>query len=114
MRRLFGLSTLLIGMNVGLVLVVIVCVLVAAVGRLRRLADESALARARVAAAGALERVERSADGLAASARLLAENPTLAPHPGRTNTPALTGLLDRFHRTSHLTGCAVLDDGSVI
>jgi signal transduction histidine kinase len=60
MRRT-RLSTLLIGVNAALVLLAVVCVVFAAAGLLRRLADEQALARVDLAGKAAVETLERSA-----------------------------------------------------
>ncbi|HKH47474.1 MAG TPA: hypothetical protein VKM72_22685, partial [Thermoanaerobaculia bacterium] len=70
MRRA-RLSTLLIGVNAGLVLLAVVCVVFAAMGLLRRLADQQALARVELGGRAALEAVERSAQDVHTSALAL-------------------------------------------
>ncbi len=76
MRRL-SLSTLLIAVNVALVALAVICVVVPAVGLMRRLADEDGIARVRLAGAGAMQAVERSESEAATAARLLGARPTL-------------------------------------
>ena len=107
MRRA-RLSTLLIGVNAGLVLLAVVCVVFAAMGLLRRLADQQALARVDLAGKAALEAVERSAEDVRTSARLLGERPTIGRLLRTGDTAGLTAFLERFRKTSHLTGCAIL------
>jgi signal transduction histidine kinase/HAMP domain-containing protein len=113
MRRL-SLGTLLTGVNVGLVATTVVCVVWAAAGLLRRLADERSLAHVTLAASSAVRSIERSAEDLLVSAHLLAERPTLASLIQEQDAPALADLLRRFRRTSHLSGCAVLHQGRLL
>ncbi len=110
MRRI-RLSTLLIGVNAGLILLAVVCVVFAAVGLLRRLADDQALAQVGLAGRNALQAVERSRDDVATSARLLGERPTVGRLLRDGDAPGLTAFLDRFRQTSGLTGCAVFSEG---
>jgi signal transduction histidine kinase len=110
MRRT-RLSTLLIGVNAGLVLLAVVCVVFAATGLLRRLADQQALARVDLAGKAALQAVERSEEDVRTSARLLGERPTVGRLLGERDASGLTAFLERFRQTSHLTGCAILIDG---
>lgn len=113
MRRV-RLGTLLIGLNTGLVLLAVLCVSVAGVRLLRRLADEQALARVTLAGANALQAVERSARDVETSTHLLAERPTVGRLLGQGDTRGLTAFLDRFRRTSRLSGCAVFIQGRLI
>lgn len=106
MRRT-RLSTLLIGVNAALVLLAVVCVVFASMGLLRRLADEQALARVDLAGKAALEAVERSAEDVRTSARLLGERPTVGRLLQARDAAGLDAFLERFRVTSHLTGCAV-------
>ena len=110
MRRA-RLSTLLIGVNAGLVLLAVVCVVFAAMGLLRRLADQQALARVDLAGKAALEAVERSAEDVRTSARLLGERPTIGRLLRERDAAGLTAFLEGFRRTSRLTGCAILVGG---
>jgi signal transduction histidine kinase/HAMP domain-containing protein len=110
MRRV-RLSTLLIGVNAGLVLLAVVCVVLAAMGLLRRLADQQALARVDLAGKAALEAVERSAEDVRTSARLLGERPTVGRLLREKDAAGLTAFLEGFRRTSRLTGCAILVGG---
>src|SRR5207247_2292098 len=113
MRRL-SLGTLLTLVNVGLVIAAVVCVVLAAAGLLRRLADEQALARVGLAGSAAAGAVERAGGELITSARLLAERPTLSRLIQERDAPGLQDLLGRFRRTGRLSGCAVLVDGVVL
>ncbi|HEX3128247.1 MAG TPA: ATP-binding protein [Thermoanaerobaculia bacterium] len=110
MRRT-RLSTLLIGVNAALVLLAVVCVLFASMGLLRRLADEQALAHVDLAGKAALEAVERSAEDVRTSARLLGERPTVGRLLQARDAAGLDAFLERFRVTSHLTGCAVFVGG---
>ncbi|HYN20115.1 MAG TPA: ATP-binding protein [Thermoanaerobaculia bacterium] len=108
MRRT-RLSTLLIGVNAGLVLLAVVFVVLGAVRLLRRFADEQALARVGLAGRNAVEAVERSARDVRTSARLLGdERPTIGRLMQAGDAAGLIVFLDRFCETSHLTGCAVM------
>src|SRR6185436_8954437 len=113
MRRV-RLGTLLIGLNTGLVLLAVLCVSVAGVRLLRRLADEQALARVTLAGANALQAVERSARDVETSTHLLGERPTVGRLLGQGDTRGLTVFLDRFRRTSRLSGCAVFGQGRFV
>ena len=110
MRRA-RLSTLLIGVNAGLVLLAVVCVVFAAMGLLRRLADQQALARVDLAGKAAMEAVERSAEDVRTSARLLGERPTVGRLLRERDAAGLTAFLEGFRRTSRLSGCAILIEG---
>jgi signal transduction histidine kinase len=110
MRRT-RLSTLLIGVNAALVLLAVVCVVFASMGLLRRLADEQALARVDLAGKAALEAVERSAEDVRTSARLLGERPTVGRLLQAGDAAGLDAFLERFRVTSRLTGCAVFLGG---
>ncbi len=113
MRRL-RLTTLLIGSNVGLLLLAVVGVSFIAVRLLQHLADDQALAR--VAQAGAIAQQEtlRAGDDLAMTARLLGERPTLRRLLETDDTAALTMFLSQFQQTSQLDGSAVMDGDQVI
>ena len=113
MRRL-SLSTILIGVNVGLVLLAVVCVALAAVSRLERLADEQALARVGLAGANALKAIDQAGDEALTATRLLAERPTLADLLVERDVRALTDLLERFRETGRLSGAAVSIGGEVL
>ncbi|HVG10819.1 MAG TPA: ATP-binding protein [Thermoanaerobaculia bacterium] len=110
MRRA-RLSTLLIGVNAGLVLLAVVCVVFTAMGLLRRLADQQALARVDLAGKAALEAVERSAEDVRISARLLGERPTVGRLLRERDAAGLNAFLEGFRRTSRLSGCAILVGG---
>ncbi|HEV7506972.1 MAG TPA: ATP-binding protein [Thermoanaerobaculia bacterium] len=112
MRRL-SLSTLLIGLNGGLVLIAVVAVAMAAVGLIERFAEEQALARVNLAGASAQEAVERSARDVATSAHLLAERPTVKRLLSEGDVAALSAFLDRFRGTSHLSGVVIFAGGHI-
>ncbi len=101
----------MIGVNAGLVLLAVVCVVFTAMGLLRRLADQQALARVDLAGKAALEAVERSAEDVRTSARLLGERPTVGRLLRERDAAGLTAFLEGFRRTSRLSGCAILVGG---
>jgi signal transduction histidine kinase len=106
MRRL-SLSSLLIALNSGLVLVAVVGTAAGAVRVLRQLADRQALARADLAAQSAALAIERAGDRVLASARLLADRPAVGRILSAGDHAGLAAWLERFRRTSDLTGCAL-------
>jgi signal transduction histidine kinase len=110
MRRL-SLGTLLIGVNVGLVLLVVLCVAAAAASLLRRFADQQAMARASVAGARAERIIERTSQEISSQARLLAEDPTLLRLVVTKDARAIEALLRRFCPPAELRGCAVVLGG---
>ncbi|HEV3459447.1 MAG TPA: hypothetical protein VHG32_23095, partial [Thermoanaerobaculia bacterium] len=106
MRRL-SLSSLLIALNAGLVLVAVAGLAAGAVRVLRQLADRQALARADLAALSAVAAIERAGDRALASARLLADRPAVGRILSAGDRAAVDAWLERFRRTSDLTGCAL-------
>ncbi|MEP7010745.1 MAG: hypothetical protein ABJC13_10510 [Acidobacteriota bacterium] len=110
MRRI-RLSTLLVGGNAILVLLAVLAIALAAVRLLDRLADEQALARVALAGISARQAVERSAEDIRTSARLLAERPTAARLLREGDAAGLAVFLERFRSTSGLTACAVIAGG---
>jgi len=106
MRRL-SLSSLLMALNAGLVLVAVVGTAAGAVRVLRQLADRQALARADLAAQSAALAIERAGERVLASARLLADRPAVGRILSAGDRAGLAAWLDRFRRTSDLTGCAL-------
>jgi len=113
MHRL-RLSTLLILINVGLLLLAVAGVAVAAARLLQQLADEQALARVTQAGLTARAEIDRAGAGALTAARLLAERPTLLRLLQQGDTAALAPFLTQFQRTSELDGSAVLRHGHVI
>ena len=111
MRRRTSLGTLLIGLNAGLVLLAVIGVAVSALGLIERFADEQGLARVNLAGAAAQEAVERSARDVRTSAHLLAERPTVKRLVEGGDAAGLGTFLDRFRRTSSLSGVAVFYQG---
>jgi PAS domain-containing protein len=105
MRRL-SLSTILVALNVGALLVAVIGVAVVATQLLQRLGDDQALAR--VAQAGVIARrdVENEHAAVLMSAQLLAERPTLQRLLDQNDSAALTKFLDQFQQTSQLDGCS--------
>jgi len=108
------LSTALIGINVGLVLLAVVGVALAASGLLQQLADEQGLARVSQAGAVAHRELVGAGESAAITAQILAERPTLRRLLREEDGPALATFLEQFWRTSQLDGCAVIRDGSVV
>jgi signal transduction histidine kinase len=106
MRRL-SLASLLMALNAGLVLVAVVGTAAGAVRVLRQLADRQALARADLAAQSAALAIERAGDRVLASARLLADRPAVGRILSAGDRAGLAAWLERFRRTSDLTGCAL-------
>src|SRR4051794_32332576 len=109
--RSLSLGTLLIGLNAGLVLLAVVGVAVSALGLIERFADEQGIARVSLAGAAAQEAVERSARDVRTSAHLLAERPTVKRLVEGGDAAGLAAFLDRFRRTSSLSGVAVFSRG---
>src|SRR3954447_11630820 len=108
------LSSLLILINVGLLLLAVAGVAVAAARLLQQLADEQALARVTQAGLTARAEIDRAGEGGLTAARLLAERPTLLRLLQQGDTAALAPFLAQFQRTSELGGSAVLRDGRVV
>jgi signal transduction histidine kinase len=113
MHRL-RLSSLLILLNVGLLLMAVAGVAIAAGRLLQQLADEQALARVSQASLTARAEIARAGDGALTAARLLAERPTLLRLLQNDDTASLAPFLAQFQRTSELSGLAVLRDGRVV
>src|SRR5262245_1173963 len=113
MHRL-RLSSLLILINVGLLLLAVAGVAVAAARLLQQLADEQALARVTQAGLTARAEIDRAGADAQTAARLLAERPTLLRLLQQNDTAALAPFLAQFQRTSELGGLAVLRDGHVV
>jgi signal transduction histidine kinase len=113
MHRL-RLSSLLILLNVGLLLLAVAGVAIAAGRLLQQLADEQALARVAQASLTARAQIDRAGESALTAARLLAERPTLLRLLQNDDTIALAPFLAQFQRTSELGGLAVLRDGRVV
>jgi signal transduction histidine kinase/HAMP domain-containing protein len=111
MRRL-SLSSLLIALNAGLVLVAVAGMVAGAARVLRQLADRQALARTDLAAQSAVLAIERAGDRVLASARLLADRPAVGQILSAGDRAGLDAWLERFRRTSDLTGCALFAGGA--
>src|ERR1051326_5081203 len=115
MRRL-RLSTLLITINVGLVLLAVMVMAIVAVKLLRQLGDDQALARVGQAGASAQSAVHRSGQEVLTSAQLLGQSPTLLSVLQSNHPPslALTGFLNQFQAAHQLSACVVLRGGRII
>ena len=87
------LSTLLVMLNVGLLLLAVGGVAIAAARLLGRLGDEQALARVAQASVTGRALVERAGESALASAQLLAERPTLQRLVNEGDLAALTPFL---------------------
>lgn len=112
MRHL-RLSTLLAVLNVGLLLLAVTGVAIAAARLLQQLADEQALARTSQAAILARQQIDSEPAAMVTSAQLLSERPTLRRLLQERNTSELTTFLSQFQQTSHLDGAVVLDQGNI-
>src|SRR5829696_5245749 len=113
MHRL-RLSSLLILINVGLLLLAVAGVAVVAAPLFQQLADEQALARITQAGLTARAEIDRAGADTLTAARLLAERPTLLRLLQQADTATLVPFLAQFQRTSELGGLAVLRDGRVV
>lgn len=113
MRRL-SLRTLLIALNVGLVTGAIVAVVTAAAVDLRRLANDQALARARLAATGARQALRLAGEDLVAAARQALERPGLQSALAAQNREALTAFVTRARIASGFSGCALVRGGNLL
>lgn len=102
------LSTLLIGLNVGLLLLAVTGVAFSAVRLLRQLGDEQALARVMQAGQSAEQVIAEAADDLLTTAQLLGDRPTLRRLVLADDRPALSAFLTQFQQTSQIDGCSVL------
>jgi signal transduction histidine kinase len=110
MRRL-RLGRLLTAINLGLVLLAVLCIAGAAAVLLRRLAEQQALARALLAGASAQRVLEASGRNTVLVARLLAEDPGLARLLALRDVEAVEEKLGRACLSSNLSGCAVVRNG---
>lgn len=113
MRRL-RLSSLLISLNVGLLVLALLGVVFVGVRLLRQLADEQALARVAQAGISARNAVYSVGRNLRTNAQLLSERPTLLRLVQSDDVPALTTFLTQFQQTSQSDAAVVLRDGRVI
>lgn len=109
-----SLRTVLLGGNVGLVVIAVIGVAVAATGLLREFADREATARVTLAGASALGIVEHVHDTLRGSARLLGERPNLGALVAERDANALRLMLERFRAADHVSGCAAMQGGAIL
>lgn len=110
-----SLAALFAGLNVLVVLLVIVAVSGNAVGRLRDLANEQALATVQLGGAGAREDIRQIGEDTLTAARVLASRPTLQRLLAERQYAAIEPFLRRFCETGALDACAVvLPDDSMI
>jgi signal transduction histidine kinase len=113
MRRL-RLSTLLITVNVGLVLLAVIGMAIVAVRLLRQLADDQALARVSQAGVSARSALHRSGQEVFTSAQLLSQHPTLLHGLQSNATESLTDFLNQFQTAHQLSACVVIRGGRII
>jgi signal transduction histidine kinase len=113
MRRL-RLSTLLIGVNVGLLLLAVAGVAIFAVRLLEQLADDQALARVTQAGSSAQKSIAQAGAEVASDAQLLRERPTLRRLIESNDRGSLAAFLAQFQQTSQLDATAVLRGGAPI
>ncbi|PYQ67532.1 MAG: hypothetical protein DMF53_01625, partial [Acidobacteria bacterium] len=114
MKPRLSLSTLLIGLNAGLVLLAVIAVAAAALGLIERFADEQGIARVQLAGEAAQEAIGRSARDVRTSAHLLAERPTVKRLVEAGDAAGLAAFRDRFRRTSSLSGSAIFLHGKPV
>jgi signal transduction histidine kinase len=112
--RKASLSWLLAGINVAIVLLVVIGISVSAVGLLRDLADEQALARVQLAGATAREELRHSHETLLTDARALATRPTLQRLLQEGRTTAVAPLLTRTCETERTSACALMQGTEII
>jgi hypothetical protein len=108
-----GLSTLLIAINVGLLIVALASVAIGAIRLMQQLADNLALGRVEQAGLGATNVIGYIGQHIERDARLLAERPTLHRLLGARDAKSLAPFLSRFQETAGLYGSAVWLDGKV-
>jgi signal transduction histidine kinase len=113
MQRL-RLSTLLIVVNVGLLLLAVAGVATVAASLLQRFADDQSLARVGQAGASAAQEIDRAGDNALIAARLLGERPTLLRLLQAGDTAGMTAFLTQFRQTGKLGACAVFRDGQLV
>jgi signal transduction histidine kinase len=113
MRRL-RLSTLLVGVNVSLLLLVVGAVATSAVWLLLQLSADQALARVGQLGVIARQQVDNTGQGVLNSAQLLSEHPTLHRLLEQEQTATLPRFLGRFQETSLLDGTAVLEGHQIV
>lgn len=120
MRRTFSfmqrvpLSTLLIGTNVGFLLLAVSGVAWVAIALLGRLSNEQALGRVTQASTSAQIILVRSLDNAHAVAQLLSERPTLQRLVQSEDHAALATFLTQFQQTSQFDSCSVLLNGEIL
>src|SRR5512145_1946475 len=93
------LSTLLISLNVGLLLLAVTGVVFGATRLIERLADEQALARVEQVSASARLEIDDSRSMALTMAALLAERPTLQRLLTEEDALALSSFLEQFQQT---------------
>lgn len=112
--RVRGLEKVLILFTAGIVAVIALAVARTSIHSVEKLSDEQALARVRLAATSADRVVVRMGDQALATARQLAERPTLLRLTWAHDFAGLTQFLERFRETSEVSGCALLQHDAVI
>lgn len=113
MNRL-RLSTVLVIINVGVLLLAVAGVALAAGRLLEQLADTQALARVAQAGTTARQEIARAGAGALTNAQLLAERPTLLRLLNAGDNAELGRFLAQFGRTSGQGGCALLRDDRLL
>ena len=104
----------MVAVHVLLVLLVGVGLSATAIGMLRVLADEQGKARVLLAGATAHEDVRRMTEDALASARVLAQRPTLQRLLDQHQDEAIAPFLRRFCDTSQLDACAVFSGATLL
>jgi len=106
--RPIRLSVVLILVISGLLIAASVALAGSAAKILSRIAEDGALAGAKVAASAVVEGVQRKQDDLAASAKALAERPSLVRAVAARDLRGAAALLDRMRLTAGFLGCHVV------
>ncbi len=100
--------------NAAVVVIVVGGVSLAAIDRLRDLANAQGLARVQLAGAAAREELRRLGEDTLTSARVLAERPALQRLLTEGRSDALEPVLRRFCQTSGIDSCAVLSGSTLL
>ena len=114
MIRQLGLNTILIAFSLSMVALATLCLGIAGVELLQRLADDRALAQVRWGSLGAVEAVERTAERLVAAAQLLSERPTVARLYAGEERGSLQSYLQAYQKQGWFTECAILSENDLI
>ncbi|HEY0781607.1 MAG TPA: hypothetical protein VGE98_04065, partial [Thermoanaerobaculia bacterium] len=108
------LTSLLIGINAGLVLAAVIGVAALGARVLHQMAERQALSRVSLAALSAVQAIDRAGDYTETAARLLGERSPVRVLIAAYGAPGLASYLERFRRTGGLSGTAVFRGGRLV